>query len=690
MDQMSELFREFMDQAREEGRTYLMEHECKAILESLGISSTRAFVARSEEEAVEMSDSIGYPIVLKVLSPEVIHKSDAGGVKLDLKDAEDVRRAYGEIAASFGDEDLIGVAVQEMAPPGIEAIVGVTTDPTFGQILIFGLGGVFVEILQDISLRSIPLSELDAEDMIEEIKGISLLKGYRGYSADIPALKRLLLQISDLVMKNPEIAEMDLNPVFLYPSGYKVVDARIIIGDRPEPPKEPVSKQDLHDLFYPKSIAVIGASGTKGKLGWNVFRNLIDHNFRGELYPINPRAETIQGIKAYPSISDVKAPIDVAVVLVPASITSEVVKECCDCGVKYVIVESAGFAEMGEAGRQIEEDMVAITKPCGCRILGPNCSGVINTHCSMVQSIGIVDALSQGNIGLISQAGVCAAGMLWGLRHVMDFGIVATIGNKLDINETDMLEAISMDDNVDIISMYLESVKGERRFIDVARRITKTKPIIVLKAGRTEAGRKAVASHTASMAGNDTVYEAIFKQAGIIRARDYEHMFNLTRAISKQPLPEKEGVFIITYAGSLGVISADAIIDNGMKLSELEPELKERLCDLLPEYVGGMNPVDYTFSMDAETVRRTIEIGVESEDVGSFIVVLQAEVLGSYVEPLGDIDYKGKPVMACVAGKEFAIDDVIKMEMAGIPVYQTPEQCADAIAVMHRYWLRSR
>jgi len=308
----------------------------------------------------------------------------------------------------------------------------------------------------------------------------------------------------------------------------------------------------------------------------------------------------------------------------------------------------------------------------------------------MVQSIGIVDVLCQGNIGLVSQAGVCAAGMLWGLRHVMDFGIVATIGNKLDINETDMLEAVSMDDNVNIIAMYLESVKGGRRFIDVAKRITKTKPIIVLKAGRTEAGRKAVASHTASMAGNDMVYEAIFRQAGIIRARDYEHMFNLTRALSKQPLPEKEGVFIITYAGSLGVISADAIIDNGMKLSELEPELKERLCDLLPKYVGGMNPVDYTFSMDAETVRRTIEIGVESEDVGSFIVVLQAEVLGSYVEPLGDIDYKGKPVMACVAGKEFAIDDVIKMEKAGIPVYQTPEQCADAIAVMHRYWLRSR
>ncbi|MGC9515875.1 CoA-binding protein, partial [Methanocrinis sp.] len=499
--------------------------------------------------------------------------------------------------------------------------------------------------------------------------------------------KGLLMQISDLVVKYPEIAEMDLNPVFLYPEGYRVVDARLILGDAPEVVERALPKvQDLHDLFYPRSIAVIGASGTKGKLGWNVFCNLINHDFKGELYPINPKAESIMGIKAYPRISAVGEPIDVAVILVQASMTPEVVKECCDCGVKYVIVESAGFAEMGEAGRKIEEEMKAITDAYGVRLLGPNCSGIINTHCSMVQSIGIVDALSRGNIGLISQAGVCAAGMLWGLRHIMDFGIVATIGNKLDINETDMLEAVSQDENVNVICMYLESVKGGRRFIDVAKRITRKKPIITLKSGRTEAGKRAVASHTASMAGDDLVYSAVFKQAGVIRARDYEHMFNLSRAVSKQPFPKKEGVFIITYAGSLGVISADAVIDEGMRLSELESSLKERLLDLLPEYVGGTNPVDYTFSMDAETVKRTIEIGVESEDVGSFIVILQAEILGSYVEPLGKIDYRGKPIMVCVAGKEFAMDDVIKMENVGIPVYQTPEQCADAISVMYRHW----
>ncbi len=687
---MTELFDDVLSQAKDENRAYLMEHECKAILEDLGISTTGALVARSEDEAVKMSESIGYPVVLKIVSPEVVHKSDAGGVKLGLNDAGTVRLAYNEIIDSFADKEVVGVAVQKMASSGIEAIVGVTNDPTFGPILMFGLGGIFVEILKDVSLRSIPITKSDAEEMIEEIKGHPLLEGYRGHSADIPALKKLLLQISDLVMKHPEIAEMDLNPVFLYPSGYLVVDARIILGDRPKLPETPAPAQNLHDLFYPKSIAVIGASGTKGKLGWNVFCNLIGHDFKGELYPINPRAEEILGIKAYPRISDVKAPIDVAVILVQANMTPEVVRECCECGVRYVIVESAGFAEMGDAGRKIEEEMKAITDSYGVRLLGPNCSGIINTHCSMVQSIGIVDALSRGNIGLISQAGVCAAGMLWGLRHIMDFGIVATIGNKLDINETDMLEATSMDKNIEVICMYLESVKAGRRFIDVAKEITKKKPIVALKSGRTEAGRKAVASHTASMAGNDLIYSGVFEQAGVIRAKDYEHMFNLSRAISKQPMPTKEGVFIITYAGSLGVISADAVIDEGLKLAELEPDLKERLLDLLPEYVGGLNPVDYTFSMDADTVKKTIEIGVDSNDVGSFIVILQAEILGSYVNSLRDIDYKGKPIFACVAGKEFAIEDVIELETAGVPVYQTPEQCADAISIMYKYNKKSR
>jgi acyl-CoA synthetase (NDP forming) len=684
---MAELFKEVIDQAKAGGRAYLMEHESKAVLESLGITTSKSIVARSEDEAVEIFQSLASPAALKVLSPDVVHKSDAGGVKLNLKDADELRAAYREITQAFLDKKVVGISVQKMARPGVEAIVGVANDATFGPILMFGLGGVFVEILKDVSFRSIPISASDAKDMIEEIKGYALLRGYRGISADIEALVKLLMTISDYVMKNPDISEMDLNPVFLYPDGYMVVDARIILGEpRPVPPA--AVKQDLHDLFYPKSIAVIGASGTPGKLGWNVFTNLVSHKFKGKLYPINPKADEIHGLKAYPCISAVPEPVDVAIILVSAGITADVVEECCKCGVRYIVVESAGFAELGPDGKKIELQMKEIADKYGVRLLGPNCSGIINTHCSMVQSIGIVDALSMGNIGLVSQAGVCAAGMLWGLRHIMDFGIIATIGNKLDINETDIMEAVSKDENINVICMYLESVKGGRRFIDEARRITLEKPIVVLKSGRTDAGKKAVASHTASLAGNDQIFSAVFRQSGIIRARDYEHMFNLARAISKQPFPDREGVFIITYAGSLGVIAADAITDNGMRLSELEPHLKERLKNLLPDYVCGMNPVDYTFSQDAETVKRTIEIGVDSSDVGSFIVILQAEILESYPDTLKSIDYKGKPIIACVAGKEFAMSGVVKMEKAGIPVFSTPEQVADALGIMYRHHKR--
>jgi len=684
---MTKQYRDVIDQAKGQGRTYLMEHESKAVLESLGITTTGAAVAQSEEEAVQIFRSLACPVAMKVLSSDVVHKSDAGGVILNITNEDEARSAFQRIAASFSSKKIIGISVQKMARPGIEAIIGVANDATFGPVLMFGLGGVFVEVLKDVSFRSIPITASDARDMIEEIRGYALLRGYRGAAADIPALETLLLSVSDFVVNNADIAEMDMNPVFLYSDGYAVADARIILGE-PRQEMPPLVKQDLHDLFYPRSIAVIGASGTPGKLGWNVFTNLVSHKFQGKLYPVNPRADEIHGCKAYPSISAIPEPVDVAIILVSAGITPDVVEECCKCKVRYIVVESAGFAELGEQGKKIELAMKAIADKYGVRLLGPNCSGIINTHCSMVQSIGIVDALSMGNIGLVSQAGVCAAGMLWGLRHIMDFGIIATIGNKLDINETDILEAVSKDDYINVICMYLESVKGGRRFIDVARKVSMEKPIIVLKSGRTDAGKKAVASHTASLAGDDVIFRAAFRQSGIIRARDYEHMFSLARAISKQPMPDREGVFIITYAGSLGVIAADAIIDNGMRLADLEPHLKDRLKKLLPDYVCGMNPVDYTFSQDAQTVKRTIEIGVDSEDVGSFIVVLQAEILDSYVDALKSVDYRGKPIIACVAGKEFALPDVIKMEKAGIPVFSTPEQVADALAIMYRHQMR--
>ncbi len=674
--------------AQSENRTYLLENESKEILETYGIKTTGASVALSEDDAVRIAQHLGYPVALKIVSAEVVHKTDAGGVKLGIDDDEGVRRAWRDIAASFAGKDMIGVAVQKMAAPGLEVIVGFTRDPSFGPVLMFGLGGIFAEVLNDVTFRVLPITADAAMDMVKEIKGYRVLTGYRGTTIDFEALTDLLLKVSDLALANPSIRELDINPAFLYPSGYVAVDARMFIDGSGNNTSYERKSDDLTGLFYPQSIAVLGATDTKGKLGYNVIYNLLSHLFQGKIYPINPRKDMIMGLKAYPSIKDVPETVDTAIVIVPAEAASKAIEECCEMGIRYIIVETAGFAETGEAGRQVQAHIKDVIAANNCRLLGPNCSGIINTHHNMVQSIGIIDELEKGNVGLIAQAGVYAAGILTGLRHIINFGMIATIGNKMDITETDILDFMGHDDNLKVIALYMEDVTSGRYFVDVARRVSRSKPIITLKTGRTEEGKKAVSSHTASMAGNDAINNAAFRQSGVIRARDNEHLFGLIRAFSKQPLPRGPGVFVVTYTGSLGVAATDTIYSSGLRLAELELPLKTRLSSYIDGYLNVQNPVDCSFSMGPDQAKNIIQTGLESDDVHSVIVVLQGEILDSYVDTLAGIDYKGKPVLCCVACKEFMMEGVIKMENRGIPVYSTPEAAIDVLSEMYKHSLR--
>ncbi|HNZ11679.1 MAG: succinyl-CoA synthetase subunit alpha [Deltaproteobacteria bacterium ADurb.Bin151] len=682
---------EVIHQAVRDNRSYLMEHESKEILEGIGIATTGYLVARSEDEALAFCDKIGFPVVLKIVSPDVVHKTDAGGVKLNLMNAADVRKAYRDILETFKYQHIEGVAVQRMAPSGIEAIIGVARDPGFGPVIMFGLGGVFVEVLRDVSFRILPITEKDATEMIEDIRSSDILKGYRGKAVDLDSLKQLLLKISRLVVENPEISELDLNPLILYPDGYVTVDARMFVSEPTQQDNVTAGgMENLHDFFYPQSIAVIGASDVQGKLGYNVFSNLIHHHFAGKLYPINPGKESIMGVPAYKTILDVQEPVDLAIIIVPAKRVEAAIADCCKKGVKFVVVEAAGFAESGEEGKESQARIERIIREHGCRVLGPNCSGVINTHHNMVQSIGLLSDLRKGNVGMVAQAGVYAAGILTGLSHVLDFGIVATIGNKMDINETDILEHLSNDEHISVIVMYMEDIRSGKRFVNVASRAAVRKPVIVLKSGRTEAGKKAVSSHTASLAGNDEVNNAAFKQSGLIRARDNEHLFALTRAFSKQPIPKDKGVMVITYTGSLGVAATDMLYLSNMRLATLEPYFQKRIKSVLPDYASISNPIDCSFTMSPEQVKSLIEIGVECGDVNSFIVVIQGEILGSFVEAMKSINYKGKPVVCVVACKEFMIHDVVKMEQAGFPVYSTAEMAAEVLGQMYHYGVRRR
>jgi acyl-CoA synthetase (NDP forming) len=444
------------------------------------------------------------------------------------------------------------------------------------------------------------------------------------------------------------------------------------------------SDKSLELLFYPRNIAVIGASNTAGKLGYNVFKNLLSHNYPGKLYPVNPGADEIQGIKAYKDITDIPDDIDEAVVIVPARNTPEVIKKCCAKGVKFVVNEVAGFSEIGQAGKAIEQEIRESLRNSGTRMVGPNCSGLINTHHDMVQSLGIVGSLKKGNIGLIAQAGVYAAGLLWGFSRTMGFGIIATVGNKLDLNETDILQYLGSDKNIEVIAMYLEDIKAGRRFIDVAREITQNKPVIVLKGGRTDVGRKTAASHTASLAGNAAVYNAVFKQSRIIQANSYRDLFNITKAFSKQPVPKGPGVLLITYTGAMGVTSTDACYEKGLRLAELSETSINYLAKVIPPYVTAKNPVDLTFDQTPEQVADIINICVKDEDVSAIVIIIQAELTDRYVDSINKLNLQGKPLMISIPARNFAIESVIKMEELSFPVYDAPETAVDMLAKM--YW----
>jgi acyl-CoA synthetase (NDP forming) len=266
----------------------------------------------------------------------------------------------------------------------------------------------------------------------------------------------------------------------------------------------------------------------------------------------------------------------------------------------------------------------------------------------------------------------------------MGFGIIATVGNKLDLNETDILQYLGTDKNIAVIAMYLEDIKAGRRFIDVAREITQNKPVIVLKGGRTDVGRKTAASHTASLAGNAAVYNAVFKQSRIIQANSYRDLFNITKAFSKQPVPKGPGVLLITYTGAMGVTSTDACYEKGLRLAELSETSINYLANVIPPYVTAKNPVDLTFDQTPEQVADIINICVKDEDVSAIVIIIQAELTDRYVDSINKLNLQGKPLMISIPARNFAIESVIKMEELSFPVYDAPETAVDMLAKM--YW----
>ncbi|NLX47530.1 MAG: CoA-binding protein [Euryarchaeota archaeon] len=442
----------------------------------------------------------------------------------------------------------------------------------------------------------------------------------------------------------------------------------------------------MRELFEPASVAVIGASVEGNKVGNIILGNIIESGFQGPLYPINPRYQEVMGLKCYPRVSDVPGPVEMAVVVVPAKFVLQVMEECGQKGVKAAIVISAGFKEVGLEGAKLERQLGGIAHRYGMRVLGPNCLGLVNTHHRMNATFAR-EGPREGNIAISSQSGaICVVVLDWAANINIGFSKFISVGNKLDIDEGHLLEYLREDPHTKVIGMYIEGTDRGREFLRQAELTTKVKPVIALKAGRTSSGAKAASSHTGAMSGSDKVYDAAMRQAGVVRVGDIEDMFDLLQAFSTMPLPDGEGVAIITNAGGLGVMAADACSDYGLTLASFEPSTIERLKEKLPPAASLYNPIDVVGDADAERYDHAIRTVMDDPNVACVLALLAPTDLVDISSVAGTLaTFAGsspKPIVTSfVGGKEMAAP-IDMLKAAGIPNYPSPERGIKVLAAM--------
>src|ERR1700683_2819251 len=526
MSSPKDAVRQILDRVKADKRTSLTAPEGKLVCDAYGIPVPKEGVAKSAGEAAKIATGMGFPVVMKIVSPDILHKTEAGGVMVGVQTAADVERNYETILANArkykSDARIEGIQVQQMLLGGQEVIVGAVTDGSFGKLVAFGLAGILVEVLKDITFRLAPATNEDALSMLDGIQAAEILRGVRGAKpVDRAALSGMIERVSALIADFPEISEMDLNPVFATEHGATAADVRIVLNFNPAPPRDRPSQaaivEKMNRIMKPKALAVIGASNENGKIGNSVMKNLINGGYKGEIYPIHPSATEIMGKKAYKSVKDVPGDIDVAVFAIPAKFVAQALTEVGEKKIAGAILIPSGFAETGNVAGQNE--LVEIGRKYGVRLMGPNIYGFYYTPSNLCATFCTAYDV-KGHAALSSQSGGIGMAIIGFSRSAkMGVSAIVGLGNKSDIDEDDLLTFFEQDDNTQIIAQHCEDLKDGRAFAEVAKRVSKKKPIVVLKAGRTSAGAKAASSHTGALAGDDKIYEDVFNQSGVIRAR---------------------------------------------------------------------------------------------------------------------------------------------------------------------------
>jgi acetyl coenzyme A synthetase (ADP forming)-like protein len=440
---------------------------------------------------------------------------------------------------------------------------------------------------------------------------------------------------------------------------------------------------DLDYFFNPKTVAIIGASHTPGKIGYEILINFVNGGYNGKVYPVNPNTEPILNLKVYPSVKKIPDKIDLGVIAVKAEIVPKVLKECVDKKVKAVVIISSGFSEIGEEGRKLEEKLKNIIKSKKIRVIGPNVIGVYDSHTkvdTLFLSREKLKRPKEGGISFISQSGAVGSTILDILAEE-NIGIskFVSYGNALDVNEVDLIEYLAKDRRTKVIAVYLEGIRSDgKKFMEVVKRVNKVKPIVFLKAGKSLKGIEAAASHTGSLAGSARIFSAAIKQTKALEAKDWEEFFD-AKALDLQPIPKSDSVIVITNGGGFGVLATDEAEKLGLELSNLSEKLKNRLRKDFPPYVNLKNPLDLTGDATSLRYKIALENCLKEFDGTIVITLFQVPTLDEeVVDIIISMKKFRKPIVCCAAGSRYTKNLAERLEKNGIPVYTSPERAVRA------------
>ena len=674
-------------------RRLLSEAEGYGLLKNHGIPVPQFSVVSSRQDVAVSAERIGYPLVMKVISLQVVHKSDAGGVITGIRSTAEAETAYDTIVRNVQGSDpsaiISGIIIEQQKEKGLEILVGGRIDPTFGKIITVGMGGTLVELIRDVSIRVLPVISSDINAMIQELQAYRLIRGFRNVPArDVPALVALIGSVAQLFLDRPDIIEFDLNPVLLYEKGACAVDARFYVTDEVAIHGSKLEPVLPAEIFNVKSIAVIGASPDPNKVGYAVLRNLL--SFPGSLYPVNPKHPGILGRTVYPTLSSIPGSVEMAVVVVPSLAVPQVVEEAGKKGVPLVVIISSGFRETGDAGSVLEDQVLAIARQYGIRIVGPNCLGIMLPHQGINTTFDPISP-KPGNIAFISQSGAIISTIVdWSLPEEIGFSAVISIGNQADLSFEDFLLYTAGNPNTRAIILYIEQIREGTRFMKIAREVTRKLPVVAIKSGSSRIGQVAAASHTGSLSGSFDVYMAAFWQSGIIPVRSIREAFQTAELLASEGYPKGTRAIVISNAGGFAVLSSDYAELFGIEIVDFSPAIIKELDAILPENWNRRNPIDMVGDASADRFARTFDVMIKNQDAWDIAFVVNVpSAISDPIRVANELvrfsKNTHKMIVGCMIGGDSMKTPLRVLKDSGIPNFPDLEDAFKAVGNICRH-----